>query len=293
MRPSSDNSQAGVVTFAQAFREGDVPDTVVAVLNDETLPTQVDVKRTHPDGSVRHAVVSVQVPAVSAGEALTLELRSAEATDPSSGASVSDLLAGGFDMQVSITEGGETFTTSAKELLETASPSRWLNGPLVTELRVSGPLVGTSGDHPALQVLFDLRFVGPDGARASITIENAFDDTPGNLTYDVAITDPNSNVLYEAAAVQHFHHARWRHVASWGAGPPAVDVAHDLDYLIEVGVVPRYDTSRTVPQSSTDSLVTAWEASDRRLASESSRSTSPPPGVAATLARCPSGRRSL
>lgn len=263
VRPSTGKAQGGVVTFAQAFRQGDVPESIVAVLNDEPLPTQVDVKRTHADGSIRHAVLSVRIPGLESPEVQTLELRSTQASEGAPGPDVSDLLAGGFDTRVSITEGGVGYESSARDLLESASSIRWLDGPVVTELHVTGPVVGASGEHPALRVVFDVRFYGAESARVSVAIENTWDDTPGNLTYDVSITDDEASVMFEASSLEHYHHARWRHVAAWGKPAPSVDVAHDLDYLIEVGAVPRYDTSRTVPQSSIDSLVASWEASNR------------------------------
>jgi hypothetical protein len=263
LHPADGASEAGPTTFAQAFREGDVAHTIVAVLDDEPLPTQVNVKRRHPDGSVRHAAITVEVPPIASGQSLTLELRSADEAGDTAGPSVTDLLADGFDTKVEITEGGNVYEASAKSLLSSGAPTRWLDGPLATELRISGPLQGAAGEHPALQVVFDVRFYGSQAARVSTTIENTFDDTPGNLTYDVRIVDPEDAVLFEQAAVEHFHHARWRHVASWGKAAPAVDITHDLDYLIEIGVVPRYDTSRTVPQSAIDSLVASWEAANR------------------------------
>ena len=254
---------AGPVTFAQAFRVGDVPDSVVAVVNDEPWATQVDVKRRHPDGSVRHAVITVSAPELAAHERVEVELRSTAAEGDTAAPSLADLLAGGFDAVVGVTESGITYTASARALLEGTPPVRWLSGALVNELRVSGPLAAGTAPHPALAVSFDIRFQGPDGARVSTVLENAFHDTPGNLTYDVSISgvDP----AFEARGVEHFHHARWRHVAAWGTAMPTVSVRHDTAYLIEVGVLPRYDLSRVVPQSSIDALLASWNESDHGI----------------------------
>ena len=52
-------------TFGQAFAQGDVPNgqTVVAkTASGATVPVQMDVKARHADGSVRHAVLTVQLP---------------------------------------------------------------------------------------------------------------------------------------------------------------------------------------------------------------------------------------
>jgi hypothetical protein len=263
IRPAEGDTQPGPVTFAQAFKQGDVPDTLAAVINEEAVPTQVDVKRRHPDGSIRHAVVTVAAPALSSGQALTVELRSAQGAGDSVAPSLTELLAGGFDVTVEVTIGGDTYSASATDLLNSASPSLWLSGSLANEFRVHGPLDGPTGAHPALAVALDVRFYDSDGARVSVAIENTYDDTPGNLTYDVRILGEGGATWFEQADVEHFHHARWRHVGSWGKSAPKVDVAHDLGYLIDVGVVPRYDTSRQVPQSTIDSLIASWNSSNR------------------------------
>src|SRR4051812_29664886 len=51
----------GVVTFAQAFPKGHVPESVVVTAGNNAVATQVDVKRRYDDGSVRHAVLSVAI----------------------------------------------------------------------------------------------------------------------------------------------------------------------------------------------------------------------------------------
>jgi len=216
VRPAGATASAGPVTFAQAFRQGDIPETVVAVVNDELLPTQMDAKRRHGDGSVRHAVITFQAPAMAEGEELEVELRSASSGNDAPGPSVSDLLAGGFDAAVEITLDGHVYTASARDLLESGSPARWLDGALAAELRIDGPLVSGSGPHPALHALFDVRFFGLGGARVSVVVENAYEDTPGNINYDVRVLDAAGGVSFEQVGVEHYHHARWRHVMSWG-----------------------------------------------------------------------------
>ena len=52
-------------TFGQVFKQGDLPaGSAVALIGPggATLPCQVNVHNSHPDGSVRHASLSVVVP---------------------------------------------------------------------------------------------------------------------------------------------------------------------------------------------------------------------------------------
>ncbi|MBQ5950515.1 hypothetical protein KBW98_23805, partial [Massilia sp. ST3] len=65
------------VTFGQVFAVGHLAKgtALVGRLDDgSTLPLQVDVKATHPDGSVRHAVISAVLPTLGAGQTRTLDL---------------------------------------------------------------------------------------------------------------------------------------------------------------------------------------------------------------------------
>ena len=253
------------LTFAQAFVAGDVPESLVVTDGDTPLPTQVDVKRRHGDGSVRHAVISVETPSLGANESRTLTIKSAGAPgEAPKGLSVAEALAEGFDATVNITEGGAAYSASVADILQGGPPARWLDGELVTELRASGPLSGGGADHPALNVVVSARFDDPSRARVSVTIENAWHDAPGNLTYDVDIQSEGAAVLTETN-VEHFHHARWRNVHHFGSAPATLRARHDIDYLIATGALPRYDTTRTLTDKAVSDLTSSWAASNRDL----------------------------
>ena len=53
------------VTFGQVFKSGDVPSgaSLTATLGGQPVMLQVDPKATNPDGSLRHAVLTLNVPA--------------------------------------------------------------------------------------------------------------------------------------------------------------------------------------------------------------------------------------
>ncbi len=73
-------------TFGQVFAVGALQPTegLVSKLQDGTaLRLQMDVKATHADGSVRHAVISGVLPALAAGQVQTLELAKSSVTEQS------------------------------------------------------------------------------------------------------------------------------------------------------------------------------------------------------------------
>ncbi len=257
-------TEAGVVTFAQAFKAGDVAESVAVTDGDTPLKTQVDVKRRHDDGSLRHAVISVELPALSADQSLSLDIKSAGAAKPTPGPDTKTLLGGGLDTSVEITEGGKTYVAKAAVLLGATTATRWLDGELVSEVRALGPLSEGGSDHPALAVQLDARFFGPDNVRVSVSVENAFHDTPGNRNYDVKITSGGKTV-YEKAGVDHFHHARWRNLHAFGTAQPDVFVRHDLGYLIETGALPKYDLARTPSPKAISSVTSTWDSADKDI----------------------------
>jgi hypothetical protein len=57
------------LTFGQVFKEGDLPAGYGVTLLNKTsiIPTQLDIKATHKDGSVRHGVISAIIPFLPAG----------------------------------------------------------------------------------------------------------------------------------------------------------------------------------------------------------------------------------
>ena len=251
----------GVVTFGQVFAAGQVPGSVEArTTAGAPLPTQVDVRRRHPDGSVRHAILSVDVPG-----SQTVALAPVAASAVGTGLSVAQALSGGFDVEVEVTWGGKTYTASAAQALRTGPVERWLAGPLVTEYRAPGALAAGDGSRlTRLHVLFDVRFLSADEARVSIAVENAWHDTPGDLTYDVQVVARGAVVLQQLG-LKHHHRSRWRHVLRWGAAPD-FQVHPDPASLIAAGAVPRYDVARRrVPVSAVDGLWTTWQASNRGL----------------------------
>src|SRR5690348_6734944 len=74
---SQQSLQQVPMTFGEPFRDGDIPDghTIVAYMGGRKLPTQADIKARNPDGSVRHAILTVQLPSLDGGASMPLNLR--------------------------------------------------------------------------------------------------------------------------------------------------------------------------------------------------------------------------
>ena len=248
------------LTFGQVFAPGDLPRGAGLsgkLADGSTLPLQVDVKATHADGSVRHAVISALLPRLAKGQQAGIALvKGGARADDAQGKPDFDTGA-----TVAVTLDGERYTASSDRLLDEQKPQVWLEGPVVTELQVAAPLRNARGEeHPHLAARFAIRaYPGAKRARVDVVVENnwAYEPSPRNFTYDVEIA-VDGETVFAKKELTHLHHARWRTLA-WTGTAPAVHLRHDRDYLIDSRALPNYDRSVMVPDGALAKLAAKWE----------------------------------
>jgi hypothetical protein len=254
------------VTFGQVFAQGNLlaTDKLTGRLEDgTTVPLQVDVKATHADGSVRHAIISAVVPSIAAAKVRTMSLVKG-GTAPTGTVTTDSLLRTGFSLSVHANVGGVDYYASADELLKSAVPTTWLNGPVATEWQVSAPLRSSSGaQHPHLSARFAIRwYAGASKARVDVVVENdwAYEPSPQNFTYDASVIMGGKSV-YNKASMTHYHHARWRKLFWFNTATPEVNVKHNTAYLINSRALPNYDQSVVIPETELASFKSKWTGS--------------------------------
>lgn len=263
------------MTFGQPFRRGDIPRgyTVAAYWDGKALPTQADIKALNPDGSVRHAVLTVLLPDLSGGRSEALALRPVKEADFAKAPTLTlgDLLQSNFNAAITLSVSGHSWRLDARSLLqqaahaETCKPygrecSLWLSGPLVSEWIVGGSLLNAEGKpHPHLAAYFAVRAYGPapvKRVRVDVIVENdwAYAPDPKNIKYDAQIT-LGDRTVYRITDLEHYRQARWHKVLWWGE-PDPVYAQQDSRYLQSSLAVPRYAEIkpaarilRNVPQS--------------------------------------------
>jgi hypothetical protein len=194
---------AGWATFGEAVPQGQA----TSALQIGSLPTQTDVKNRWPDGSIKFAIVSANVP--SAGSY-------AVTASAAAGGSFAPVVPAA---SVMLTIGGVAYVAN---LPPTPGPDVWLAGPIVQEWRsVVTPLAGATA-HPFLRVIFDTRVFNDGKARVSFTVENVLNQTGATTTtYDVAVA-ANGQTLFTHASVQHYYLTRWRKAYALHAPPSTV-----------------------------------------------------------------------
>ncbi|MBT8116651.1 MAG: thrombospondin type 3 repeat-containing protein, partial [Gammaproteobacteria bacterium] len=232
------------LTFGQVFKVGDVPagsDVFVRGGAGEPLLSQVDKKAFHSDGSLRHAIVTTVLPALSGSAQQTVSLETQAGGGSGAAVSLAGLLSSGFDAQVDLAVGGTVYGLSARELLSSGSYETWLAGPLVSEWIVGGPVRRADGtEHPRLAAYFHVRaYAGYDRVRVDVVIENgwAFVAGASDQSYNIDVRLNGASVYQQN--INHYNHARW-HRQFWAGQQPNAYVRHDVDYLQATGAIPSY-----------------------------------------------------
>ncbi len=259
------------VTFGHVFAQGEVVDSSVlgARLDDGAqLPLQVDIKATHADGSLRHAVLTTVLPGVSANSQNNVTLHAPGSNASGASVTLANLLATSFDSVVSVNIGGTVYSASARDLLQSGSPDSWLSGPLVSEWLVAGPVeTGAGSPHAHLTARFHVRaYAGLESVRVSVTLENNWSrvGSPRNFNYDATVTVQGRGTVLSQNNVTHYRQARWRRAFWWG-NEPQVNIAHDSAYMERTGVVPTYDPRLSIPNSVLAGMASDWSGSKTEL----------------------------
>jgi hypothetical protein len=255
-------------TFGQVFVAGELmpTDGLATKLADGTvLPLQVDVKATHADGSVRHAIISGVLPSLAASETQTLQLAKSTASAKSA-VTPQGLVNAGLTGSINITVDGVKYTASLAQALTSATPISWLSGNVANEWIVSAPLKDASGNvHPLLTARFDVRWYSglSKQARVEFVVEN--DKTfvsNRKYTYDVNLELAGRSV-YSKTGLTHYHRSRWHQYAWWDASrEPAVNVQLNTRYLISTKAVPNYDQSVTLSDSDLNEMTKGLTAAN-------------------------------
>ena len=257
IQSTGDKVQANVpFTVGQVFAPGDLAagKALIGLLPEGTMSLQLDVKAAHPDGSVRHAIVSGIVPRVEPDGYVIIDLAAAEQKEDGNGRKLMVLA------KVELTVDGVTYTADNGESKE----RRWMSGRIVTELHASQPLRDSKGNaHPHLHARFATRCYDSERTRLDVIVANewAYEPGPRNFTYDLRIT-VGDNVVHEQKGLTHYHHAHSRYLF-WHGEEPQINVIHDWPYLDSTKVLPHYDPSIVVPEKTLADWQKKWDKSGK------------------------------
>ena len=273
---TSDRSLENIpLSFGHLFKKGDIKANYIlkAGLNEGIeIPAQLDRKAYHADGSLRHGIISLILPAISVNDSqsVTFSLMHTSSNKTDATISLEQLIQTNYDTQISIIIKGKEYQAHAKESLQTNTINTWLNGPIVNEWHVTTPFKTADNiEHPHLTARFYVRaYKGLSWVRTSVVIENnwTYVDNPNNITYDIRIQAGNQ-IVYQKSGFVHYHHARWRNQfwqdlnTSTIVDKHPIHIVHDISYLLQTKAIPNFDPELigNIPESHLNDTYTYWQ----------------------------------
>jgi hypothetical protein len=263
----------GPATFGVFFRQGMVRDVVAAA----DRPSQIDAKRRWPDGSLKHAVMTVALPELASREQVLLKLQAAPAraiAGPAMPWKQIRLKLPSVGVRFRI-HGGPRMTSTLKGAVAQRADKVWLRGGLVVEhLLRDVPVDDDKKADPDIEVRYHVRhYPGTGATRVAVIVENTKWTAPGNIPYDVDIVIDGKQVFSRTDAgswpklkfIGHPKGARW--IKRFWIGPDLgnIHVRYQVACLVETGLLPRYDVAVKVPEKALRRLAGAWQNSSRGI----------------------------
>jgi len=229
-----------ITEYAQTFARGAVPagKTVVA----GSLPTQMDARTHWPDGSVRHAQLAVRVPPLAAGASLELPQRVIDASTttmmPPSVRAVT--------VTVTVTVTPITGTPWVYQVAEETPADVRRDGPLVCEMRYIASVPVAACGSAGMRLILDVTEAVDGVLTVDMALRNDVCLNSGTVPCSYAVALSMDGVQqFQATVADHGRFAalvRRRRTLPGGAVAPAVPtVRPDIDYLADIGVLPRLD----------------------------------------------------
>jgi hypothetical protein len=237
---------ARVVTFGHVFAPGAVPagSGLTATAAGVSVPLAMTVKATHPDGSVRHAIISLSAPAVAAGAQTFVNFALGKAAPATAAIKAADIVRPGWAPEAVFTFTSPTATTVSVNIsslvtkaITDGTAQVWLNNSLVKEVRVSTKL------NAQMTATFDIRVSSDGQIKTDMIVANdeAFTVTQG-FVYSVAVTNKGTT-LYEQKNLSQYPYSNW-HCAMWtGTTQSPLNVAFDPENMAKSGAVAEFDFS--------------------------------------------------
>ncbi|MBP0492148.1 hypothetical protein [Roseomonas indoligenes] len=280
--PAGTALSARMATFGHFFRKGHVlaSDRLDLYWSGAAHPAQMDVLSTHSDGSVKHAAITTQHPALSAGQTIqamirkgasapgaTLAITPASSTNIAASLTVvsrvphtvQDANQGGawVDTGVPAAVGTSYDLNPATMLASYAVSGNWLAGDRCIEKRCMRYL------SDALRVIMDARVYsdGTCAVRYQVTADNCIWSNPGNYSsWNISMTaqqggttvfSTNSLRIWQTQGFQ----SKWIRTdlsaaLNGVASPVEHNVQFDTPYLIHAGSLPPYDLSTGLSETS-------------------------------------------
>ena len=253
------------VTFSRIGAAGDFTRGITPVIGGRKQPAQVNVLRKAPDGSIRHALVSLVVPDPAAGGAITIDWLNEAPPAPPAFAWGFDRSA--FDLRLVLTrDSGVALTSDVGRILagQWAASDRVRvlhDGPVMKEVEVHDvPTDPTGTPDATIDLYWRLRaFTGQKSVRVAVVVERCKPRRRGHkepiqCAFQGVQLVGNGKTLYQEGAYDHLDQTRYR-ILAWTAG--ALEALHrrpDYAYWVKGRFFPRYRFTDPTTKADVDAI---------------------------------------
>ena len=242
-----------VITFGQIFKKGDFPNekqliTFLKSQPENRLKSQIDIKASHSDKSVRHAIISIELPSLTPNTPTEIIIATSSVDNPNK--LTNNIKANEYKADIRLNISGQEYKASFSNLSNKQTQTQWLEGPLVGNFITDIPIINDMGEnHPHLHLQASIKsYHTTPLTNIDLILENnwSYEPSPTNIVYDISIHVCGKEV-FSRSEITHYHHARWRKSFSCGT-KPNIHIEHDSKYMALAGAIPNYDFKLAIPQ---------------------------------------------
>ncbi|MEK6915116.1 MAG: hypothetical protein AABW89_01080 [Nanoarchaeota archaeon] len=256
------------IQTARPFIQGEISNYPQAVLNNVPLQTQADVKQRWPDGSVKHAILTFYIPSLNADSSLQIFFQNQLDGNNEGYLTQQNMLQSqyNFDAVMDLTSNAQVRSVSARDMLIAGDLTYWMQGSIATSIILADHSsqrtydIGFNQYRPFRPIYHATFFPLINKIRVRYIGEAANTEELGEFSYNLALKlglSPQTLVYTKNAFTQNSA-SRWTKEFWIGGAPSAVNIDHNLPYLIQTFFVPNYDTSKVIPESKISSDYSEW-----------------------------------
>jgi hypothetical protein len=260
--------------FARMFLQGEITQFPSVCVDGTAVFTQADVKQRWPDGSVKHAVISLIVPVVPAAGAVTLTFQN-QASGNNTALTREQMLDAKFDFEsvISLQKGSTVKSVSARQMLQDGNFEYWASGPVATTVILRDHSLTRKYDlgfdqyRPFRPIVHATFWPSLNKVEVRVIGENSNSEELEDLQYTVSLkAGLRAPQTIYTKALTHYLGTRWTK-RFWLGGQPEqkITIDHGLAYLKQTRVFPNFDTSIRVDEATVAKWKGNWDTRAKDL----------------------------
>jgi hypothetical protein len=240
------------------------------------LESQAQIKSRWPDGSIKFAVLSFNLPTLQSGQSVLINIGNSTKASSSVGLTSAEMQSAKFDFDASIkitNPSGATQTVSALQMLKNGHYQVWSQGPVATSIILADHSTARTYDmgfdgNRSFRPIFHATFWNKTG-KVKVRFAGEISNTQSlqDMSYAVELSTGKSSpkIAYQQGQLTHHFGARWTRQAWVDGKAPGFSVQHNVGYLAQTMALPNFDPSVNVTDTAVNAAYGKWQALPRGL----------------------------